>query len=519
VFPSSGSRRSGLAASQQRPQRRELNTPPPSVGQRIVDGLPGALAWLSIIAMVIGAIFTPWIVFTIAAVCSGYMALRTVLAAYANWVGLRRIRQWENTDWQERYRRQRRAHSLQWDSIWHVVIIPNYKEDIGVLRQTLARLAESPMAGRILPVLAMEARDPQAASTAVQLQHEFKESFPRVVTTLHPRGLSGELACKSANEAWAARHVKRVLLSELRLDIEQVVVTTIDADTLLHVRYFEALTCLYANAKNRHSTLWQAPIRYHSNVWKVNPALSIVQAYGSGWELAYLSGWWWQAMPISSYSISMKLIDEVGYWDPDVIADDWHMFIKSYFHRRGKFTLAPLYLPFSAYTVTGTTMLEAFRNRYRQMVRHAWGAKEIGYTAHQMIVKPSLPHRASRVFMRVAHDHLMAGAGWVIMTLGAQLPVFLYPQLFLENLATPEVLLAQISVATIALVGIYFWMVDMRLRPPRPTPWTAREVLATAASFVALPMLVLVLIALPVLEAQTRLMLGIPLQFRVARKV
>ncbi|MCC7207194.1 MAG: glycosyltransferase [Anaerolineae bacterium] len=497
-----------------------LGSEPPAIVERLLDGIPGWLAWASLVLVVVGSVFAPWTVFTVAAVIGAYMAARMLLAALANVVGLRRITAWEHTDWRAEYERRKRPDSLPWDGVQHMIVVPNYREDIRILRETLQRFAESPLArSQVTIVLAMEGADPQAVETATALRHEFADVFRHIIATYHPRGLKGEVAGKSSNVAWAVRHARHEMIEGNGDAIDHVVITVTDADSLLHPKYLESLNCLFATAPNRQNQMWQAPIRFHNKVWETNPALALVQIYSAAWELAYLAGWWWQAMPMSTYSLGLKMAASVDYWDRDVIAEDWHMFIKCYYRRRGRFAITPIYLPFKAYTVGGNGFLDSCRNRYAQTLRHAWGAKEIGYTLTQMIANPTAFTRSTRVFLRVSHDNLMAGAGWVIMSFGTQLPFLLNPDLLGKMLSTPQYLLIAFSLASVAVTGLIFWSADMQLRPAKPKPWTLAERLLTLASFLALPVLVLVLVAVPVIEAQTRLMLGIPLHYKVARKI
>src|SRR5690606_10716878 len=121
----------------------------------------------------------------------------------------------------------------------------------------------------------------------------------------------------------------------------------------------EALGVLFPTNPKRHSAFWQAPIRYHSNVWSTNPFMRLLHAYSTCWELAYLAGRWWMALPMSSYSLSLKLLDNAGYWDPDVIADEWHMYIKAFFLREADMALYPIFLPFHANATGGTSFWDA----------------------------------------------------------------------------------------------------------------------------------------------------------------
>src|SRR5205807_7919444 len=98
--------------------------------------------------------------------------------------------------------------------------------------------------------------------------------------------------------------------------------------------------------------------------------------------------------------------------------------------------------------------------------------------------------------------------GWVIVTFGAQLPILLYPSLLVNSWHSPPFVLLQASVVTVGVLGIAFWMIDMRVRLARSRRWTPREVLLTILSFPLLPIMTVLFLALPLIEAQTRLMLG-----------
>jgi hypothetical protein len=495
--------------------------PPPAMPERILDGIPGCLAWLALLISVVLAIAFPHGLLVIAVLVTFYSAVRFLLAAIANVRGQRRIEQAERTDWCAYYLANQTPDSLAWDDVKHVVIIPNYKEPYSVLTRTLDNLAQQCEAHkRLIIVLAMEAAEPTCSEKAEQLRKQYEGKFRHVFYTIHPRGLPGEMQCKSANEAWAARWIKRRLVDELGYDLDTLLVTTMDADTLWHPNHFYALTALFALNENRHRRFWQAPIRYHGNIWQINPLLRIVNAYATALELAYLASPWWKAMPMSSYSLSLRLLDQCGYWDGDVIADEWHMYIKAYFARGGQIRLEPVFLPFLAQAVTGETLWEAFKNRYQQTLRHAWGSKEVGYMVAKMLEHPEIEFfRAARLLARIAHDILLAGAGWVIMTVGSYLPLLLNPTLYQDATVSPILLLLQIAYGTITILGILFWLQDVRVRPKRTHQPDLTERLFTLASFPALPILTLFLVALPTLQAQTRLLMGVPLAFRVAPKV
>ncbi|MBZ0280312.1 MAG: hypothetical protein K8L97_06200 [Anaerolineae bacterium] len=499
--------------------------PPPAIPERTLDGIPGCVAWLALLFSIICAIAFPRALLLIAALLGFYSAVRFLFAGIANVMGLRYIKQWEATKWYERYQAESTSETLDWNVVKHIVIIPNYKEPFEILTRTLDNLAAQYQAKqRMTVMLAMEAGEEGCVEKAERLVALYESCFEHLYFTVHPRGLPGEMQCKSANQAWASRWAKRKLVDQLGYNIEHIVVTTQDADTLWHKDHFYALTYLFAINPARWLRFWQAPIRYHTNIWEINPLLRIVNAYSTAFELAYLAAPWWIPMPMSSYSLSLKLLDTSGYWDTDVIADEWHMFIKAYFAREGAVMLDRLFLPFSATAVTGETLWQAINNRYQQTLRHAWGSKEVGFIVAKMLEHPEVEfHTSFKLLFRVAHDILLAGAGWVILTMGAQLPFIFNPpllgQVVQEGLNNPSYLLLQISFLLVSVLGIVFWYQDVIVRPPRSQRQTLYERIMTVLSFPLLPILTLIFVAVPTLQAQTRLLMGIPLRFKVSKKI
>jgi hypothetical protein len=184
-----------------------------------------------------------------------------------------------------------------------------------------------------------------------------------------------------------------------------------DADTGWHPAHFACLTTLFALQPDRYRRFWQAPIRYHgtSGTWRrPRPGTRLFLGLGAGLPLrAGLV-----PLPMSSYALSLRLLDSVGYWDSDVIADEWHMFIKAFFQRDGKIRLERVYLPFYGEATTGNGFWDSIKNRYQQSLRHAWGSKEVGYALARIIEHPEMEiKRGLRLFFRVAHDIILAGPG------------------------------------------------------------------------------------------------------------
>lgn len=513
--------------------------PLPPIPERVLDGIPGFIAWLALLVSIASAVAFPLTLMLTAALVACYTALRFLLAGVANAMGMRRIQQWEAVDWHRRYLDERTPTSLEWERVHHLVIIPNYNESMKLLHRTLDSLSQQQNARtQISVLLAMEAAEPGSYQKAQSLHAQYADHFAKVHFTLHPRGLLGEMQCKSANLSWAVNRFFENIVADYGLDTDHIVVTTMDADTRWHENHFAALTYHFAISEDRHRKFWQAPIRYHGNIWQVNPLMRIINTYATAFELAYLAAPWWMAMPMSSYSLSLNLLEQSGNWDTDVIADEWHMLIKAYFATGGQVTLEHIYLPFLADSTTGVNIIDSIRNRYSQTLRHAWGSKEVGYMLAKLIENPQVVSGNSlKLLLRIAHDILLAGAGWIILTVGSQLPVFFHPDIapvqvqgmieasdklsyLFHGIATshPAWLLLSVSGLIMLLLVVVFQVQDYRIRPPRIAPYTLAESLLELLSIPFMLVLTLFVVALPTLVAQTRLLLGIPLQFIVTDK-
>lgn len=490
---------------------------------RLLDGIPGIMVIVAFVIALSMAILVPRTALALAAVWAVYSVVRFLLIAVAYIYGLKYVQEADAIDWHKRYNENHDYMSLAWADVHHVVIIPNYVEPIELLRKTLSNLALSPQSQQMTVVLAMEASEANSVEKGIQLKAEFASAFANVFYTVHPADLPGEMRCKSANQAWAAQWAQHTLIDELGYDPDCIVVTTMDADTLWHKDYFTALTYHFATDPQRHRRFWQAPIRYHGNIYQISPLLRFSNIYSNALELGYLAAGWWDSLPISSYSLSLRLLLASGNWDTDVIADEWHMYIKAFFAHQGDLKPMPIYLPFLATAVTGETLWDALRNRYMQTLRHSWGAKEIGYTIAQIRANPQVSRRESlKLLFVVGHDLTQASAMWVFLTLASQLPILLHPSLLGELLADPfgfpPFIILQLVLIVMTLWGLTLLWLDVQAWPERSSPPTRQEYVLLVLGFLLLPLLGVLFVILPVLHAQIQLLAGRQISFQVTMK-
>ena len=238
-----------------------------------------------------------------------------------------------------------------------------------------------------------------------------------MIGTTHPSDIPGEVRGKSSNEAWAAKHAKRLFCDEMGYDIDHMTVTSCDADTLFHPRYFSALTYYFATNPKRYRTFWQGPIFYYNNVWDVPAPLRIQNSLGGINHLAKLVRKHTVLFPQSTYSLSMRMCHDVGYWDVDVVPEDWHMFLKCFFELGGEPDVQPILLPVGNDGVRAVSYKGTFWEHYQQARRHAWGCSDIPYAMRQFVAHPEIPFlRRLRRTWSLTENHVLWAAQWFLIT-------------------------------------------------------------------------------------------------------
>jgi cellulose synthase/poly-beta-1,6-N-acetylglucosamine synthase-like glycosyltransferase len=474
----------------------------------------GLLAWLTMGLSLVGAVASPRFFLMGARLFAFYLLARLTINVFFYLSGIVRCRAWQRRETSGFCAARQAGESNRVDDVHHVAIIPNYEEPLELLCRTLHALAVQEGARRSLTVvLAMEEREPGASAKARTLCARFVGCFAHLLVTFHPANLPGEIPCKGSNMAWAARQAKRELVDRLGLPLEKLTLTACDADSILHPRYFAVLTRLFADDPKRHRRFWYAPVFYHNNIGQV-PAvirlLSSINCAGRLGELANPLSW---PLPFSTYTLSFALVTEVGYWDPAVIAEDWHMYLRCFFATNGRVDLKPVFLPTSADAVGGETIWQALASYYRQQVRHAWGAEDVGYILQQWHRSSGTPlYKRFFCFFWVLHHHALRSTSWFILALGS-LASALSGDTLLVTLPSRSIHLGLIQAINIIGVvsAVTMWIVARAHGPPCKELSRPAALVQESAAWALLPILSFVFTALPGLHAQTKLLFGSPL--------
>ncbi|KAI9337510.1 hypothetical protein BDR26DRAFT_455581 [Obelidium mucronatum] len=256
----------------------------------------------------------------------------------------------------------------------HLLVIPNYKEDIDTLRDTLSVLASHIQAREEYQVtLAMEESEEGSADKAISLCSEYANAFASIGYSVHPKNLKGEARGKSSNVCYAAKQIASSLPQESK---RTSIFTIMDADSCLSSDYFESVKQKHLST-NDQCQLFVPFSVFDRNSDTVSPFVRMMDV---SWSFAHMSffipGYMW-CPGLSAYSVPFMLMEAVGFWDvgPDSIAEDTRTTLKLVFATSYRLRMTQIYSPVSQCNIVGSTdsWTSGLYARSVQLKRHNWG--------------------------------------------------------------------------------------------------------------------------------------------------
>ena len=399
----------------------------------------------------------------------------------------------------------------------HIIIIPEYKEPLHILRRTLDNLCLQDIdKNKLIVVLATEAKDPESDTTGALMKKEYEKKFGHFIVTKHPL-TTGEVMGKSSNMAWAAKEV--VKKTKDFVTPIYTTITSCDADAMIHPKYFSYLSYKFLTDDKNTFHFYQGAILFYSNIWRIPMPNKLFNTINSIWNLALLSQQS-RFINFSTYSLSLKTIIDVGFWDVDVIPEDYHLFFKVYFAKGHQTHTEGIFLPILVDAAESHGFFKTIVNQYEQSKRWAWGVSDIPFVIRNAFLHTEIPFfdRFRRVTMILEH-HIFWPANWFLLTIGSTIPPLVNPAFGRTVLGHN---LAQLSSGILTLSTIFLvivFIIDWRIRPPKPAEYAKWKLPFLYLQWFTIPIISFFLSALPGLDAHTRLMLGKRLEYRVTEKV
>ncbi|KKT66756.1 MAG: hypothetical protein UW60_C0019G0016 [Candidatus Woesebacteria bacterium GW2011_GWA2_44_33] len=483
---------------------------------RLLEILPGFFSWNLILFPYWGIFVIPNAVAYFILIFNLYWFYQSFQIAISAIVSHLKIQASINYDWLSDLK-----SFPDWQKVHHVVIVPTYKEPLHILERTLSSLANQDLPKKqITVVLAMEEKEleEERISKVQALNKQFAGIFGNLFITVH-RLAPGEVVGKASNERYAAVWTKKKLVDEIGMDINYLTVTSCDADHKYHPKHFSYLTFKFLDNPNRYRYFWQPAVMFYNNIWELPAITRVPNTFSTIWNLAMLSRKD-RLINAQNYSLSFKLLDEVGYWDPDKIPEDWGIFFKAYYQKRGEIEVEPIYLPLHADAPQSTSLWKTLKNQYEQYKRWSWGVSDDPWIIKNYLLTPGVPFwdKTMRLIF-VLWSHFMWPVNWFIITIGLTLPVLLNPAFGRTVLGytVPRLSSYVLTMALLFLLVIIF--IDNLYKPKRPVGYPLWRAILTPFEFLLMPIAGFFFSALPGLDSHTRLMLGKYLEYKVTEKV
>jgi hypothetical protein len=407
-----------------------------------------------------------------------------------------------------------------WNKYYYCSLIPYASESINVLRPTVQSIVDNnyPNERKIL-CLSSEKALPKGREIAEQLKKEFEGKFLHIFITEHELK-PGEIKGKSSNQNHGGRYLYNEL-EKLNIDPAFTLITSNDADVLNHKEYIPYLIYKFLRepAELRHKRIYQPVPTDYTDLWNASFFSRLIITIGVQWRLALQERDNYRCTVYAFYSMSMKTLKEIGFWDVDLIPEDERTMFNALFTFGKDFKVVPLFIPTSGNPVQGSNLKQAFGEQYKQIRRWAWGASEFAHSFREAMIRKEVPWKVKilPIFNQIRNSMEWTMTS-IIPLFGGIMPLILNEDFRSTTLAytLPTLLALLLQLASVMIILIIY--IEYKIAPKRPTNRGFLFYISTYLQWFLLPYVGFLLSAIPAIDAQTRLLLNKPIVYVESRK-
>jgi len=474
---------------------------------RLLEAVPALISWTTIIGVVFLSRYYPVTAAYLIIAFDVYWLFKTFYLSMHQRYNWRRLQHNMNADWGERIK------DLKYEHLYHLIILPYYKEPEEIVDAAVRSLKDSEYdKKRFIVALAPEKRaGEEAVHIAERIKQKYKDVFGYINITLHPEGIEGEIKGKGPNITYAAEGAKKQIIDPLNIPYEDVIVSAFDIDTVVLPQYFLCLTWHFVTNENPHKASFQPVPLYNNNIWDA-PAISRVAAFSSTFWQMIQQERAEKLTTFSSHSISFKALNEIGFWQKNMVSDDSRIFWNLYLANNGDYSTVAISYPVSMDATTAGSLVQTLRNIYKQQFRWLWGVENVPYMLFGFIKNKAIPLKK-----RLYHTMVQLEGWWSLAThpllilLLGWLPLVLGGKPFTNTLLSfnlPFVTRNLMMVAMLGLVLAAFISFSFMPRLPDDHPRRKAKYLIAALQWLMVPFTIVIFGAIPGLHAQTNLAIG-----------
>ncbi len=495
---------------------------------RFFEILPGVLAWLTLVFIIIFSFIWPVAIAIFIILFDVYWFIKTVYLSLHLRIAFGRMRQTIKTNWLQRLNElQTTNYELQtiksWEDIYHLILLPTYKEGAEVISSALDSLINSTYPkNRIIVVIAQEERAGKDFNDAVthELLSKYRNSFMKIAMIQHPANLPGELAGKGSNIAWAGKRAKTEIIDALDIGHDHVLVSAFDVDTVVFPEYFGRLTYVFLTTPNPLRASYQPVPFYTNNIWEA-PTFARVVAFSSTFWHTIKQERMESDTTFSSHSMPLQVLIDVDFWQNNMVSEDSRIFWQCFLRYDGRYQVVPLYYPVSMDANVAPTFWRTMINIYKQQRRWGYGVENVPYFMFGFYKNKAIGFGKKVLLTTTMLERFWSWATNAIMIfLLGWLPVIVGGSEFNKTVLSFNLPFITRAIMTFAMLGlITSAILTIFILPPRPPQYGRKRHVWMVLQWILFPATTILLGSLPGLEAQTRLMLGKYMGFWVTPKI
>lgn len=483
---------------------------------RLLEIIPGFASWATLIGVVLLSIYAPFIAAYFIIAFASYWVLKTAFLSYHLRYNWKRLRHHMSLDWQKLIER------FTYDHIYHVVILPFYKEPVEVIEASLISLANVKYDTKnIIVVLASEARaGDYGVSIAEAMRQKYADKFGYFLTTAHPADVPGEMAGKGSNASYAIEEVRTKVLDQHGILYNHTLVSIFDIDTVLYPNYFNCLIWHFMTAPRPLKSSFQPVPIFNNNMWEASILSRVVAMSSTFWEMVQ------QERPermatFSSHSVSFQALYEVGYWQKNMVSEDSRIYWNLLLANGGEYDVIPLSYPVSMDANVAESFWQTIVQIYKQHRRWTYGVENFCYIAYHFWHNASIPcKRKAKIIFQQAEGYWSLVTNPIMLFILGWTPIIFGGREFHETVLSYNLPIIVRNLLILAMFGLVISsIISLSLIPPRPKDKSQLRYIVLALQWILVPMTMIFFSALPGLDAQTRLMFGRYMGFWVTPKV
>lgn len=491
---------------------------------RFLEIIPGFLVWATFIITIVLSIISPIYGIYFIIIFDLYFVLRILYMLIFMLLSWYKYRRAISIDWWDFLKHN---HHKKWLDYYHIVFLPTAGEPFEVVDTTFNNLANKTRYDQKKMIIVLAGEEPykhQFEEIAEKIKTKYEYKFHKIIITLHPAGIIGEIRGKGSNLYHAGYEVKKYI-DESGFDYKKIIVSTFDIDTLSHPDYFAYLTHKFISHKNPHRASFQPMAFYHNNIWESDVITRIVANSTTFWLLTDL------ARPerlftFSSHSMSWQALVDIGFWQNNIVTEDSRIFLQCLIHYNGDYHVVPMHIPVSMNTVYVGDWWRSIVSQYKQMRRWAYGVEHFPYMVWQFAKNDKIPTKKKWIYTwnQTEGVYTWATAPILIFFMG-YLPLWLAEKQDLTTVLAQNAPLMLEWLMRTGMVGIVLIaLMSVIILPTMPAKYKkshfnlAVKYLLMLLQWIIFPITMIIFGSIPAIDAQTRLMMGHYLGFNITEK-